>query len=69
MRDIRGFFLSDQEIFRRHPDRWQEKATKHDGKKTGQTVFSGYEYSSYSNASTCSRSGMERMAPFLVVTR
>ena len=23
----------------------------------------------YSNASTCSRSGMERMAPFLVVTR
>jgi hypothetical protein len=27
MLDIHGFLLSDQEIFRRHPDGWQEKST------------------------------------------
>lgn len=45
MLDGGGFFSSDKELFRSDPDGSQGKSTRYDGKKTGQTVFNGYECS------------------------
>ncbi len=43
MPDVRGWFPSDKERFRRSPDGLQGTATQYGGKQTGQTAFIGCE--------------------------